>query len=234
MNPRALTWPKRVGRVPAIRAAYFILLSVRDAVAYSPDWSQRGLDAEFERVNPWRYDSAMERDRHALALRLLDAVAPEAGWTRALEIGCAEGHFTGHLAARCGQLVAMDSSAVALARARRAVQGATVTFQHVDILRGALTSGAFDLVTAMDVLSYIHRPSRLRAACETIIHAVASGGCLLFCDVRQSKDFEQGWWTRYALRGGWQIRRLLCVMPELTLVSFHETETHVFALFRRR
>ena len=67
-----------------------------------------------------------------------------------------------------------------------------------------------------------------------MIGAMAADGHLLFSDVRQSRVFVDAWWGRLMLRGGEQIRRYLERHQALETVKLADTETHVFALFKKR
>ena len=86
----------------------------------------------------------------------------------------------------------------------------------------------------MGMLTYLVRPWEVRRVCDKLIEALQPDGLFLFSDTRQSRVFETAWWARLALRGGEQIRRMLSAHPKLVLESVADTDTHVFALFRRR
>jgi len=72
----------------------------------------------------------------------------------ALEIGCAEGAFTALLAPRCKELLAVDISEVAVARARERLRGLEDVRCEVRSLPAEYPQGSFDLVVASDVLYY--------------------------------------------------------------------------------
>jgi hypothetical protein len=80
----------------------------------------------------------------------------------------------------------------------------------------------------------LYRPRDVRTVSAGVVNAVKPGGFLLFSDVRQSVVFESAWWGPLMLRGGDQIRRHLTSLPQLELVRSADTESHVFALYRRR
>src|SRR5690606_848099 len=66
------------------------------------------------RADPWMYGhSAYERIKYEQTLQLL----PPGPIRRALEVGCAEGHFAARLAPLVGTLLTADISELALERA---------------------------------------------------------------------------------------------------------------------
>ncbi len=220
-------------QLPGVKSAYYLSMVLGQMAA--DQWRR---PASFDRIfsaqpDPWESGSASEQERFALTLSVL-ALGGRARFGNAVELGCAEGIFTEMLAPSCDRLLALDFSEVALVRARQRLRNfAGVRFERWDMRREPL-EGGFDLVVAMGVLTSLYRPNDVRKRCEMVIRAVEPGGLLLFSDVRQSRVFETAWWGRFVLRGGEQIRRLLVRHAALELVSSADTESHVFALFRRR
>lgn len=113
----------------------------------------------------------------------LAEVAPELTGTRALDLGCGEGADAIWLAERGWNVVAVDVSTTALARAEadateRGVAG-RIDFQQHDLTR-SLPEGPFDLVSAQFLHSRIEmdRAALLRRAAAL----VAPGGTLLVVD----------------------------------------------------
>jgi glycosyltransferase involved in cell wall biosynthesis len=105
----------------------------------------------FALPDPWSYDSDYEVVKYEQTLELL----PDEVVTDALEIGCAEGHFTIRLAPRVGRLTAVDISDRALARAQVRCQGHdNVAFQRVDLNTDDLP-GPFDLIVCSEVLYFV-------------------------------------------------------------------------------
>ena len=176
--------------------------SQSECIEYSPEWlspspAERKQDAAFgaarpagarrvadrghfeslfaERPDPWRYETDYERNKYDETL----ALVPEGPITRALEIGCAEGHFTAKLAARVGSLLAVDVSAVALERARRrCAELDNVSFERLDLVDNPLPTG-FDLVVASEVLYYVGGSRELAAVTTKLAASLATGGHLL-------------------------------------------------------
>lgn len=105
--------------------------------------------------DPWDMASPQERFRFEETTRLLlRSIAPETRVGSILEIGCAEGHHTEHLARLCERLTAIDISSTAVERARRRVP--TAEFAVGDLLAQSWADeeGRFDVVTACEVLYY--------------------------------------------------------------------------------
>lgn len=113
--------------------------------------------------------------RHTLEL------LPQAPIAAALEVGCAEGHFTVELARRADNVVALDISAIALRRAaeRCAAAGlANVEFARHDIVADPLPGG-FDLVVCSELLYYTRDLRTLRSVASKLEGAVRRGGALV-------------------------------------------------------
>jgi SAM-dependent methyltransferase len=119
--------------------------------------------------DPWRFaESRYERDKYAHTLEMLGGDCFERG----LEVGCSIGVFTAQLADVCAELVGIDVSERALARARRRLRGhprvtlARMTFPE------EMPEGSWDLVVCSEVLYYLDEPAfglaleRLRTALE--------------------------------------------------------------------
>jgi len=219
--------------VGPLRSAYYLWQVVKQTA--TDEWRMPGVfDRIFlEQPDPWSSTHPLEQERVAITLSMLDA-AGHSNFARALEIGCAEGLFTEEVARRSSRVVAADYSAVALERARtRASAAGNIDFRLIDLRRDAL-DGTYDLVFATGVFSCFNRPWDLRRASAKVIDAMAPGGVLIYSDPRQSRVFETAWWGKLALRGGVRIRDMLSRNPALTLESKHDTDAHVFGVFRRR
>jgi SAM-dependent methyltransferase len=106
------------------------------------------------------------------------ASLPDTPVDRALELACAEGHFTLQLAPRVRHLVAVDISPTALDRAkRRCRELPNIEFQTLDLLNEAIPS-ALDLVVCSEVLYYMPL-DRLAEVAGKIAAATKPGGHLL-------------------------------------------------------
>jgi peptidoglycan/xylan/chitin deacetylase (PgdA/CDA1 family)/glycosyltransferase involved in cell wall biosynthesis len=136
--------------------------------AKSLDW----WDRFFASPDPWAYESDYEAVKCEQTLALL----PEQFVTDALEIACAEGHFTARLAPRVGHLTAVDISARALARAQARCSGhANVTFRRLDLNADDIP-GPFDLIVCSEVLYYVRD---LAGVVDRILSQIRPGGFFL-------------------------------------------------------
>lgn len=129
----------------------------------------------FARENPWRYDSGYEQRKYEQTLSLLDGLSPE----NALELACAEGHFTVQLAPRVGRLLVTDISATALGRAAERCAGFdNLDFRQVDVLCDDIP-GDKDLIVVSEMLYYLEERTHLKTVAGKIAGALKPGGRVL-------------------------------------------------------
>jgi peptidoglycan/xylan/chitin deacetylase (PgdA/CDA1 family) len=134
---------------------------------------------EFERIfgrepDPWRLEAPYERDKYRLTLAMVPARVKHA-----LELGCAEGHFTEMLAGKVRKLSAADLSFIALSRARKRCAGRrNVEFTQLDAFAGEL-GGPYDLVVCSELLYYAATEEALSRGMRGIGRALRPGGHLL-------------------------------------------------------
>ena len=126
---------------------------------------------------------------------------------------------------------------IALGRARQRLGNADgLSFERWDLRRDPVP-GIFDLIVVMDVLSYIRRPGRLRKAIDKLVTALRSGDLLLAGDYHQRHELRQVEESRLGRRllfgGKWAIATL-SAHPALETVKIASTDSHVFALLRKR
>jgi peptidoglycan/xylan/chitin deacetylase (PgdA/CDA1 family)/2-polyprenyl-3-methyl-5-hydroxy-6-metoxy-1,4-benzoquinol methylase len=125
--------------------------------------------------DPWKYTSPYEQTKYEQTLSLL----PSGRIERALELACAEGHFTTQLAPRVESLVAADISQIALDRAaRRCASLENVRFVRVDLTKEPLP-GCFDLIVCSEVLYFVDDLTELQAIARKFVNALNRGGHLL-------------------------------------------------------
>jgi SAM-dependent methyltransferase len=119
------------------------------------------FDDLYERSeDPWSFASS-EYERRKYAHTLASLGAPR--FERALEIGCSIGVFTEMLLSVTGELVAIDVSEPALARARRRLRGRRgVRFARASFPE-ELPEGAWDLIVCSEVLYYLDGDAFARA-----------------------------------------------------------------------
>ncbi|MDP3868893.1 class I SAM-dependent methyltransferase [Phenylobacterium sp.] len=104
-------------------------------------------------------------------LARLDALNPS---TRVLEVGCGGGQATGDLAARAGQVVALDPGARLIEAARRRIGAPNVEFVVARFEDYAPAPESFDLVASAQAWHWIPRDIAFPKAAE----ALAPGGWL--------------------------------------------------------
>src|SRR5215210_6247830 len=125
-----------------------------------PLYGRHYFEALFaRRVDPWRYTNPYERKKYEQILSLI----PKVGIGRAIDLGCAEGHFAAQLATRVSSVVAADISQVALDRAAHRLKGfENVRFVRLDLVSDPLP-GRFDLIVCSEVLYYLDGREQLQA-----------------------------------------------------------------------
>lgn len=129
-------------------------------------------DAFFEQANPWRYDSAYEQVKYQ---RTSSLIRPNAAG-KALEIACAEGHFTIDLASHFGSVTALDISERAIERAKQRVAGrGSVNFVQTDVFRDGI-AGRYDLITCSEMLYFAPSVAALEKLADNIAAALNQNG----------------------------------------------------------
>ncbi|MEG8037917.1 glycosyltransferase [Sphingomonas sp. LR60] len=138
---------------------------------YSRDYWESFFTASDD---PWSYDDTYERRKYEQTLALIADLNVE----QALEVGCAEGHFSALLAPHVGRLVAADIAQVALDRAaQRCGAHTNVSYRQLD-LQGPLPGG-FDLTVCSEVLYYVQDADSLLRAAKALRDTLRPGGHLL-------------------------------------------------------
>ena len=194
-------------------------------------WDRARWESLFVAPDPWGYGSDYEQTKYEQTLELL----PEGRIPRALELACAEGHFTVQLAPRVASLLAADIAAQALERAAaRCVGMDHVSFRQIDMRRDALPTG-FDLIVCSEVLYYIGDGSDLRRFARRLAAALVPGGHLLVAHAHAVVDDSDAtgfdWQVGF---GALHIGRTLARVPSLDLVRELRTPVYRIQLFRRR
>lgn len=217
-----------------VRSAAYFVLNLARIVTDTPDRNRNAsLAAYADALDPWGWDTDWGR-RH---LALIDAALARASHGgeplgRGLDFGCGEGWVTERLAGHCRDVVAVDLSPVALARAaERCADRGHITFRRWDI-QGDPLLGQFDIVAAICVLEVLLRPSRRRRARRRLLEMLAPTGHLLVMTTKQSAVVELSRWSGLLVRGATGVDRFLMASAELTRVCSEETESHVISLYR--
>jgi peptidoglycan/xylan/chitin deacetylase (PgdA/CDA1 family) len=195
-------------------------------------YGERYFDEVFSKqYDPWDYTSPYEQVKYQHTLALL----PEGRFGRALELGCAEGHFTVQLAARVGSLVAADVSRTALGRAAgRCAPLSNIEFVQLDLTRD-VPPGSFDLIACSEVLYYVDDPLVLRQVVNRIADALVPNGYLLSAHSNLSVDEPSGPGFDWGLKFGAKvIADAYSRVPCLRLIAEHRTPLYRIQLFQRR
>jgi len=160
-----------------------------DEQAPLPGPDRAFFEALFARgSDPWSYTSEYEQGKYAQTLALLGRATPQ----RALELGCAEGHFTRQLARHVGRLRACDISLIALERARaRCADLANVEVGYHDVFADPI-DGGHDLIVCSELLYYAGDRERLDLAARAIAGGLAPRGMLLTAHANVVADDPDG------------------------------------------
>jgi 2-polyprenyl-3-methyl-5-hydroxy-6-metoxy-1,4-benzoquinol methylase len=120
--------------------------------------ARRFFDDLWRDGDPWQLETdPFERAKYDAQLALLDADrGPGRRYGRALEIGCAAGAFTHHLAARCEQVTAIDIAAPAIAAAGERHAAPNVDYRLANVMEwDRELDGGWDLVVLAETLCYL-------------------------------------------------------------------------------
>lgn len=132
--------------------------------------------------DPWNLDgAALDQRRY---LRQADLLSDRT-YDRALEIGCAGGSFTEHLAPLCSSVLALDIADAAVARAQqRGLDG--VEFRVADVMHTDVAAdGPWDLVVLTETVYYLgwlHPLFDVAWLVHELFEATSPGGRLLLAN----------------------------------------------------
>jgi peptidoglycan/xylan/chitin deacetylase (PgdA/CDA1 family) len=125
--------------------------------------------------DPWKYTSPYEQTKYEQTLGLL----PPGKIKNALEVACAEGHFTKQLALRVDHLLATDFSQIALDHAAERCAGLdNVQFLPLDLKKDSIP-GKFDLIVCSEVLYYVDGIKGLKTVAKKFSGALQISGYLV-------------------------------------------------------
>lgn len=168
-----------------------------------------GFEAMFQRdSDPWNYAGS---PFEAFKRRVLIRACGTRIYGRGLELACANGETSRHLARRCLGLLAVDVSPTVIAAARGRVRDRRVTFS-VARLPAETPRGPFDLIVASEILYYMSR-SDMDALLHRLIAALAPGGRIVILHHTLGfDDAAQPPWAAQAAAKARLGRRLLPVL----------------------
>ncbi len=125
--------------------------------------------------NPWKYTSNYEQIKYQQTLSLL----PAQPIPKALELACAEGHFTRQLAPLVNVLVAADISQVALDQAaKRCQEFEHIRYYQLDLAKDPIPE-QYHLIVCSEVLYYVGQIADLRQVALKLANALEPDGYLL-------------------------------------------------------
>jgi len=136
-------------------------------------WDPDGASAMLHRLNPVRLKYVRDQiDRHWQCDEC--SRTPLAGKT-ALDVGCGAGLLSEPLARLGAKVTGVDASpeVIAVAREHAATADLDIDYRVADVAR---LGGAFDLVTAMEVIEHVAEPA---AFVEALAKRLAPGGLLI-------------------------------------------------------
>lgn len=137
-----------------------------------------------EKEDPWNYTSVYEQKKYEQTLTML----PQHRMRNALEVACAEGHFTIQLAPRVDSLIAADISQIAVDRAaKRCKDIKNIRFQQLDLVHEPLP-GIFELIVCSEMLYYVGEYDTLEIVAHKFVEALQPGGYLLMAHANVTAD----------------------------------------------
>ena len=218
------------GAVPLGALERVASLQPEPDVAYDPKRPDAYWESIFAHANPWAYDSDYERGKYDRTLALLG----ERRVGSALELACAEGHFTAMLAPRVEALTAADISRAALGRAaERCVGFEHVDFRQLDFFNRPI-EGSYDLIVCSEVLYYADGPTLARVLAK-IEAALRPGG--LFLHAHAFVLYDDPSRTGFDWEGQFGAERISADargIDSLTRVAATENELYRVELYEKR
>ncbi|MER9267524.1 glycosyltransferase [Mesorhizobium sp. M0410] len=183
----------------------------------------------FATEDPWNYGSSYEQEKYERQLEIL----PGGPIGRALELACAEGHFTRQLAPRVSHLTATDISAIAIERARaRCSDQPNVEFGVLDFMADTLP-GEMDLIFCSEVLYYLDDLAELQRFAKKVVEALAPGGSFISAHAFVLRDNPERTGFDWNTFGAQAISETLAGTEGLVLEQSVQTELYRIDRFRR-
>jgi LmbE family N-acetylglucosaminyl deacetylase/SAM-dependent methyltransferase len=161
---------------------HFVTETTADGAAIDPALEQLHRDEP----DPWGVDVRWYEHRKR---QLTLAALPRPRFRRGLEVGCSRGALAEELAARCEELVAVDSSPTAVEAARARLSGTpSATVANLTV-PAAWPEGRFDLVVVSEV-GYFLSPGDLEQLIARIRGCLEPDGTVVLCHWRHPVE---GW-----------------------------------------
>lgn len=180
--------------------------------------------------DPWNYTSKYEQTKYEQTLQLIQDGPIE----DALELACAEGHFTVQLAPLVRNLLVTDISQVALNRtAKRCNKFTNMRFQRLDFIKDPIP-GRFDLIVCSEVLYFTRNRKKLKAVAQKLANALKPGGQLIMAHANIVVDEPDcpgfDWHHAFGAKG---IGETFAKIPSLKYVKEIQTPIYRVQLFTR-
>lgn len=143
-------------------------------------------DLHRSQEDPWDFaTSAYEQDKRAATI----AALPRPSFRSILEVGCSTGYLSEALATVGDEVLALDVSDVAIARAAERVgASAAITFRQAELPK-AWPSGRFDLIVFSEVL-YFMKPHEITRSAALAHGALTGAGLCLLVNWTGETDLE--------------------------------------------
>ncbi len=201
-----------------------------DRRKFDDQYGEEYFDSIFEEADPWTYTGDYEQTKYEQTLEALG----DRRFTNALELACAEGHFTVQLAPRVDRLFAADISPTALERAaERCHEFDHIEFGQIDLRGGELPSD-LDLIVCSEVLYFMEDRDGLADLGRRFADALVPGGLVvmahanLIADDPDQTGFD--WGHQFGAR---RIGEIVAETPGLRLVSVGRSELYRIHLLER-
>jgi glycosyltransferase involved in cell wall biosynthesis/peptidoglycan/xylan/chitin deacetylase (PgdA/CDA1 family)/2-polyprenyl-3-methyl-5-hydroxy-6-metoxy-1,4-benzoquinol methylase len=180
--------------------------------------------------DPWKYTHPYEQTKYEQTLSLL----PNDRIDCAMEIACAEGHFTQQLAPKVQKLLAVDISQIALERAaQRCSSFQHIVFERLDFFKDPVKR-KFDLIVCSEMLYFVGDKKNLKNIASKISAALNPDGYLLTAHAHQVIDDPNKPGYEWGLPFGAKvIGDTLAKIPTLHLKKEIRTPLYRIQLFKK-
>ena len=159
--------------------------SIKNGDTVSSIYGRQHFETLFTKnPDPWKYTHPYEQTKYDFTISLF----PKRKIVNALEIACAEGHFTEQFAPLVQQLIAADISKIALERAaKRCNRFENIRYQHLDLIKDVFPTGQ-DLIVCSEVLYYVGAVENIKLVAAKMAAALKPGGSLVMAHAHQIID----------------------------------------------
>ncbi|MEM9563710.1 MAG: glycosyltransferase [Actinomycetota bacterium] len=201
-----------------------------DRREFDDSYGEAYFDSIFEEADPWSYAGRYEQTKYTQTLDVLG----DRRFANAVELACAEGHFTVQLAPRVDRLLAADISPTALERAAERCRDHTnVSFGSIDLRNDELPDG-LDLIVCSEVLYFLDSEPALADLAGRFARALQPGGLLVMAHANLIVDDPDrtgfDWGHEFGAR---RIGEIVAADPGLRLVSTNVSELYRIHLLER-